>query len=415
MLFSTAALLALLPAAALAAPANGPLDKRAPLIQARNPSKVVPGKYIVKLRAGSTEAALTKAIGSHKAGHVYSSSSFKGFAGALDAAALDKIRSLPEVEFVEEDSIVTLQTPTLAVPRAVVTQTGAPWNLARISSHTNGATSYRYDSTAGNGTCSYIIDTGIYLGHSEFGGRAVFGANFAGDGSTLDGNGHGTSVAGVVGSTTYGVAKLTTLIAVKVLDSSGSGTNSGVIAGFNYVATDHTTRAGCSTFGSVASIAIGGSYSAAVNSAVTSLVSSGVHVAAAAGGDAANAGNYSPGSAPAVCTIGASNSADAVASSSNYGAVVDMYAPGVSIKTTWSSGATVTLMNTVSGTTYSAAHVAGLGAYILRLRGVAYTGVAVPATLTPQNVCAFLQGIATSGVLTGVPTGTNNLLAYNGI
>ena len=106
--------------------------------------------------------------------------------------------------------------------RALTTQTGAPYGLGRISHTAKGSTSYVYDTTAGAGTCSYVIDTGIYTAHAEFEGRATFLANYAGDGSNTDGNGHGTHVAGTIGSKTYGIAKKTSLYAVKVLDASGS-------------------------------------------------------------------------------------------------------------------------------------------------------------------------------------------------
>ncbi len=104
-----------------------------------------------------------------------------------------------------------------------MTETNAPWGLARISHAANTSTSYTYDSSAGEGTCAYVIDTGIYVDHPEFGGRATWLANYAGDGSDTDGNGHGTHVSGTIGSATYGVAKKTKLYAVKVLDASGSG------------------------------------------------------------------------------------------------------------------------------------------------------------------------------------------------
>lgn len=106
--------------------------------------------------------------------------------------------------------------------KALTTQSGAPWGLGRISHVNKGSTSYVYDTTAGTDTCAYIIDTGIYTAHPDFGGRATFLANYAGDGSNTDGNGHGTHVAGTIGSNTYGIAKNTKLYAVKVLDASGS-------------------------------------------------------------------------------------------------------------------------------------------------------------------------------------------------
>jgi subtilisin family serine protease len=121
-----------------------------------------------------------------------------------------------QVEYVEEEAIFTINK--------YVSQSNAPWGLARLSSKTKGTTTYTYDDSAGAGTCSYIIDTGIYTAHSDFEGRAIWAANYA-DSSNSDGNGHGTHVAGTVGSKTYGVAKKTTLYAVKVLNAQGSGSS----------------------------------------------------------------------------------------------------------------------------------------------------------------------------------------------
>lgn len=120
-----------------------------------------------------------------------------------------------QVEYIEQDAEVKINT--------YVTQSGAPWGLARISHKTTGSTSYTYDDSAGAGVCAYVIDTGIYTAHSQFGGRATWLYNAAGDGSNTDGNGHGTHVAGTIGGSTYGVAKKVNLYAVKVLDASGSG------------------------------------------------------------------------------------------------------------------------------------------------------------------------------------------------
>lgn len=233
---------------------------------------------------------------------------------------------------------------------ALTTQSGATWGITRISHKSRTGSGYVYDTTAGEGTCAYVIDTGIYTQHSDFGGRATFLANYA-DSSNTDGNGHGTHVAGTIGGTTYGVAKKTKLYAVKVLDASGSGTNSGVISGMNFVATDAKTRS-CPK-GAVANMSLGGGKSTAVNQAAAALVSSGVFLAVAAGNSGANAANYSPASEPTVCTVGATTSADAVASYSNYGSVVDVFAPGSSITSTWLSGRT----NTISGTSMASPHI----------------------------------------------------------
>ncbi|KAK3311946.1 subtilisin-like serine protease precursor [Apodospora peruviana] len=390
MLFSAAVLLALLPAG-LTAPSAGPLDKRAPLIQARSPAKVVPGKYIVKLKDGITDAAVNKAVGKYTASQVYKGV-FKGFAGTFDAASLEAIRNLPDVEYVEEDAVFTIN--------GIVTQTNAPWNLARISRRTAPSTSYRYDSTAGSGTCSYIIDTGVDTAHPQFENRAFWGANFAGDGQNSDLNGHGTAAAGVVGAITYGVAKKTKIIAVKVLNASGSGSTSGVISGMNWVVTDKATR-GCPN-GTAANMAIGGGFSASVNAAARNMVNGGVFLSVSSGADNANAANYSPASEPLACTVAASTQADAAASFSNWGSLIDIYAPGQNILTTWIGGGT----NTLSGTSMAAAHITGLGAYLHTLRG---------SLTTAAQMCPFIRSIATQNVLTGVPTGTSNLLAYNGV
>ncbi|KAK0708931.1 peptidase S8/S53 domain-containing protein [Apiosordaria backusii] len=391
MLFSAAALLALLPAA-LAAPAtSGPLDKRAPIISARA-GKVVPGKYIVKLKDGASDAVVNKVLGKHKADQIYKGGKFKGFAGALDDVSLEAIRYLPEVEYVEEEAIFTVN--------AVVSQTGAPWGLARISSRTPGGTTYRYDDSAGAGTCSYIIDTGIYTAHSDFEGRAIWGSNHV-DSSNTDGNGHGTHVAGTVGGRLHGVAKKTTLIAVKVLDASGSGSTSGVVAGINYVQTNFPSR-NCPN-GVVANMSLGGGYSASINTAARNLVSAGVFLAVAAGNDNANAANYSPASEASVCTVGATASNDARSTFSNYGAAVDIFAPGTSILSTWIGGTSAT--RSISGTSMASPHIAGLGAYLLTLQG----------RRTPAALCSYIASIATNGVISSVPSGTINKLAYNGV
>lgn len=205
-----------------------------------------------------------------------------------------------------------------------------------------------------------------------------------------------------------------------MLDSSGSGTNSGVISGINYVASDAPTRS-CS---SVANMSLGGSKSTAVNSAAAALVQAGVFLAVAAGNSAANAANYSPASETTACTVGATTSTDTLASYSNYGSVVDILAPGSSIVSSYigSTSATVSQFPlhsdtlgyiadaeispqaTLSGTSMASPHIAGLGAYFLALQG----------SMTPAALCTYIRNNANSGVISGVPSGTPNLLAYNG-
>ncbi|KAJ9165267.1 Subtilisin-like protein [Coniochaeta hoffmannii] len=386
------AFLALLPLA-LGAPAPAPEPVAAPIISPRG-ATVIPGQYIVKVKEGIASdivEAIVSKLGSTKPNHVFKGDGFRGFASKLDSKLLDLVSKLPEVEYIEEEAIFKIN--------AYTTQTGAPWGIARLSHKSPGSTSYVYDTSAGAGTCAYVIDTGIYTAHSQFEGRATFLYN-AVDSSNTDGNGHGTHVAGTIGSAAYGVAKKTKLYAVKVLDSSGSGTTSGVIAGMNYVTTDAKTRS-CPN-GTVANMSLGGGSSTSINSAAKAMVSAGVFLAVAAGNDNTNAANSSPASEPSVCTVGATTSSDARASYSNYGSVVDIFAPGTNILSTWIGSTSAT--NTISGTSMATPHITGLGAYLLTLLG----------KKTPTALCQYIVDTAQSGILSGIPSGTVNKLAFNG-
>ncbi|RYC62547.1 hypothetical protein CHU98_g3651 [Xylaria longipes] len=215
---------ALLTLAHLALAAPSKRASPAPLHVPRSTgNNLVEGKYIVKLYDNAATDSLhsTMTTTAAEPDHVYDVPGFKGFASALTPEEIENLQNHPDVEFIEQDSIMRIN--------AFVTQSSSTWGLARVSHHSRSATGYVYDSSAGAGTCSYIVDTGIFTTHSDFGGRATWLANYA-DSSNSDGNGHGTHVAGTVGSATYGVAKQTKLYAVKVLDSSGSGTTSGVVA-----------------------------------------------------------------------------------------------------------------------------------------------------------------------------------------
>lgn len=216
-------------------------------------------------------------------------------------------------------------------------------------------------------------------------------------GQDTDGNGHGTHCAGTIGSNTWGIAKNVKLYGVKVLDDTGSGSFSDVIAGMDFVASDYQTR-GCSR-GAVANMSLGGGRDESVNQAASNLQNSGVFLAVAAGNDNQDASGYSPASAPGVCTVGATTSADAKSSFSNYGSLIKINAPGSSITSTWMGGG----QNTISGTSMATPHVVGLGAYLMALEGV-----------SAGATCARIQALATKNKITGLPSGTANLLAFNG-
>lgn len=170
-----------------------------------------------------------------------------------------------------------------------------------------------------------------HLTLQEFGGRAKFLVNYAGGGD-IDVHGHGTHVAGTVGSETFGVAKKTKLFGVKVLNNRGNGTYAGIISGLDFVARDAQSRY-CPK-GAMANMSLGGGRSEALNEASAALVNSGVFLAVAAGNSNMNAASYSPASEPLVCTIGATDSNDARAYYSNYGEVVDLFAPGSDVLST---------------------------------------------------------------------------------
>ncbi|WP_420130002.1 S8 family peptidase [Longimicrobium sp.] len=336
----------------------------------------IDGQYVVVLNQGADPRSVAAAAGVSPR-HVYTAS-LVGFSAALNAGQLNALRHNPNVAYVEQDQQV----------RAAATQTGATWGLDRIDQAGLPLSgTYTYTATASNVNV-YIIDTGIHVTHPQFGARATNVYDALG-GTGADCHGHGTHVTGIIGSTTFGIAKGARLRGVRVLDCTGTGTVSGLIAAIDWVRLNHQPPA-------VAVIAVSVPYSAAVNAAATSLVNAGVFTAAAAGNNNANACNYSPGSAPAVMTTMASTSTDARASYSNYGSCTDLYAPGTGITSTWLNGGTSTL----SGTSMAAAHVAGVAALYKSINTSAS-----PATMT-----TWIISNAIPNVITGNPAGTPNRL-----
>ncbi|KAK2593321.1 hypothetical protein QQS21_008964 [Conoideocrella luteorostrata] len=383
------ALLAVLPLT-LATPTH-----KAPLLR-RDNADLIPGKYIVMFKNSpgvSPSAARVQQISGSIAAppdHVFKNIGGGGLAVSLSDVELEKLRLMPHVSYIEQDSRVNISA----------TQQDSTWGLGRISSKKPGSTTYNYDDSAGAGTCAYVIDTGIDVDHPDFEGRATFAKSFV-EGATTDDQGHGTHCAGTVGSKTYGVAKKTHLYAVKTLDKNGSGDSSDIIAGMDYVIEDSKTRS-CPN-GVIVSMSFGGSRSSATNDAAKALVDAGFFVAVAAGnglpllGIPIDAASQSPASEPSVCTIGATQKDDKVASFSNFGSVVDLHAPGVDVVSLKPGGGTTSL----SGTSMATPHVAGLGAYFM--------GLGKPA----KGLCEYLQSIALKDVIRGVPVGTKNLLIQN--
>ncbi|OJD36235.1 subtilisin-like protease pr1a [Diplodia corticola] len=373
-----------------------PLAAAAPLLEPKGTAEVIPGEYIVVMKpeAKETEFSHMLHMFDNDVRHVYSMGSFRGAAGSLDDQLLNAVQNMDSVMYIERNT---------KVHTAAVTQSNATWGLGRISHRQKGSYNYVYDASAGAGTCSYIIDTGIYTGHPDFEGRASFLADFSGENNTVDGNGHGTHVAGTVGSKTYGVAKKTSLFAVKVLRADGSGDSSGVLKGIEFAAMNATARqkAGQCPKGSVANMSLGGLYNKAQKDAVKAAIKTGLFMSVAAGNDGLPSLFFSPANEASACTVGATDKNDRLASFSNWGALVDILAPGVDIQSTWNDGKT----RTISGTSMAAPHIAGLGAYLLGLE----------QRRAPKALCQRMQDLSTKNKISNNKPQTKNYLAFNGI
>jgi subtilisin family serine protease len=357
-------------------------------------NKRIPGHYIVVMNEDMVGARGDHFANSVMAEHltrtygglvtdVYSAA-LTGFTAQMSEEEAINLSEDPNVLFVEEDSVMEIS----------VTQTNPPWGLDRIDQR-DRPLSGTYSYTAnGAGVNVYIIDTGIRRTHTQFGGRAFVGFDAIGDGrNTSDCNGHGTHVAGTVGGATFGVAKGVRLFAVRVLNCNGSGSTSGVIAGVNWVTSNHIDPA-------VANMSLGGGISSSLDTAVNNSINAGVTYAVAAGNSNTNASNSSPARVSAAITVGSSTINDARSSFSNFGSVVDIFAPGSSIQSAWFTSDTATA--TISGTSMASPHVAGVAARYKQANPGA----------SPPTVRNEIVNQATTGRLTGIPTGTANRLLF---
>jgi subtilisin family serine protease len=311
------------------------------------------------------------------------------FNGSVVFGTFTKMKALaknPNVLLVEEN----LEVTTTAI------QNPAPWGLDRIDQQALPLnSSYDDGGFQGANTKSYVVDSGIDPTNTDFEGRVTSGYDAVQDGvGTGDCNGHGTHVAGTIGSKTFGVAKKTNLIPVRVLDCAGSGYNSSVIAGLNWIAGNYVPGEPA-----VVNMSLGGPTSSALDEAVENLISRGITVVAAAGNDNVDACNNSPARTPAAITVGATTDVDARASYSNFGSCLDIFAPGTDIPSTWLG---VNYYAILSGTSMAAPHVAGI---IVRFLSQ-YPG------LSPTQVMNSIKTSSIKNLVTSAGTGSPNRLAY---
>jgi subtilisin family serine protease len=377
---------------AVAAVVAMPAQAQEGQIRLADTANAVDGRYIVVLKenkgfsasAISTQADTLGTKYGAEVGYKYSTA-LKGFSVTATEAEAKQLAADGNVAYVQQSQKFTVSD----------TQANPPsWGIDRLDQRDLPVdNSYTY-ANKGDGVTAFVIDTGVMVDHPTFEGRATGGFDaIDGDTDPADGHGHGTHVAGTIGGAEYGVAKGVSIVGVRVLDDSGSGTTEQVVAGIDWVTQNHSGP-------SVANMSLGGGADEALDEAVRNSVASGVTYAIAAGNSSADANGFSPARVTEAITVAASDISDAQADFSNFGNVVDIYAPGVDITSSWNDGAT----NTISGTSMATPHVAGAAALFLQNNPAA----------TPADVATGLTGAATPDKITNASPDTPNLLLYTG-
>ncbi|WP_406302440.1 S8 family peptidase [Streptomyces sp. NBC_00879] len=348
-----------------------------------NAEGAVAGSYIVMLDKKADKQDLAKEYGG-KLQRNYSSA-INGFsASGLSETEAKRLAADPAVAKVVQNKKFSINA----------TQDDPPsWGLDRIDqADTAGDKKYTYPDSAGEGVTAYVIDTGVRISHKDFGGRAAHGFDAVdNDDSADDGNGHGTHVAGTIAGTAHGVAKKAKVVAVRVLDDNGSGTTEQVVAGIDWVTKNHQGP-------SVANMSLGGGADEALDEAVRKAIASGVTFAVAAGNESSDASQGSPARVKEAITVASSTKEDAQSEFSNFGEIVDIYAPGSDITSAWNDSDEGT--KTISGTSMATPHVVGAAAV--------YLGAHQDAT--PEQVAKALTDGATADKITNPSAGTPNKL-----
>lgn len=347
----------------------------------------IPGRYIVILKESQPMASIASEMTRSHQGKVFHRyrRALNGFTVELTESRMRAMANDPRVAYIEADRVVRLNA----------SEPAASWGLDRVDQRDlplDGTYNYNTNSAT---VSAYIIDTGIRVSHNEFAGRAQAGFTAINDGGgTNDCNGHGTHVAGTVGGGSYGIAKEVNLYAVRVLDCDGSGLLSGVIAGIDWVTDNHIAPA-------VANMSLGGSPSQALDDAIRNSVSAGVTYIVAAGNENADACQSSPARVDSAITVGASTKTDVRASFSNWGACVDLFAPGAAIISAGNRNDND--RRTLSGTSMAAPHVTGVAALYMEENPSA----------TPTQVQNAVKNTATTNRLSSIRTASPNRLVYS--
>ncbi|ONI90971.1 serine protease [Saccharothrix sp. ALI-22-I] len=359
------------------------------ILGANRPGAVA-DSYIVALRdhglsahqTAAQAADLTRGYGGRV--KLTYTATIRGFSAAMSEEQARRLAADPAVEYVEQDGTAY----------ATDTQNNPTWGLDRVDQKKPPLDSkYTYTTTASNVT-AYVLDTGIHKAHADFGGRAVDGHDFIDqDTEAQDCNGHGTHVAGTLGSAAYGVAKGVKLVGVRVLDCQGSGQWSQVIGGLDWVAQNAVKPA-------VANMSLGGPAQSSVDDAVKKAIAAGVTFAVAAGNESRDACGTTPARTPEAITVNATDDSDNRSSFSNYGKCTDIFAPGSNITSTWHDGG----HRALNGTSMATPHVAGAAALYLAANRAA----------SPADVAKALTDNATGGAVGDGGSGSPDKLLHTG-